>query len=342
MSEPALKRSKYENIQLEPFPQAANAKLISAVRILNPYDIRQSLLEGAQPDLTIDDQPLVTYMLQTFTNRHGVAPEEVSQNQFQQLLSSITQFPHYERELGQDWAFSFLIDFDFPDVLFDLLDKYITPRWIDLILSSEPDQVPEEYVNEIIGLALKRYHQNSSFLKYIDKGNQLGEENARKIVNYPLFGLDFVLGIARHVLINFDSLPKNIKLNLCSVEPLSGGYAALESAFKSLLSRFSREGFYVLKTVPIRFWWYLVNIYLYGVRAMARTDFEPLIPDVLKTEVIPVAGHLDRVKFLPGFRKDFIDEWLTRIKYLLKFLADKCHSDLDVRNYLIGRHENFK
>jgi len=336
MSEPPEKRYRrsardreFEEMQFEPFPEMVNARLIEAVKALNPAAIQQALAEGAQPNLTIDNEPLVRYMRRMFVNSIRENPEAVSRETYKQLLDSIVQFPNRDRELGDDWQFYLLHSLNFPENLFQQLYHNTTPRWLDLILASE-GRVPRNYVNEIVSIILKKYHQRSELLQYSDK-TVLGRENITKFANYPLFGLGVVLEFCRIALQKFDHLPMSQKLILCSVEPITEGYSSMENMFKQLLNDFAAKGFVAFRAWPIRMWWDFVNIYLYGVKAMAKTEFAPFIPYVIETEIVPIAGHLDRVKYLPGFKMDMFKTVMGRIQNSLRELAEKCHNDPDVR-----------
>jgi hypothetical protein len=139
------------------------------------------------------------------------------------------------------------------------------------------------------------------------------------------------------LVLQFDRLPVPAKLTLCSLEPrTTGGYSETYKTLYRQLTRLGSAGFYMLVEldVPINQWWDFINIYLNGIKAMRGTDFEMMIPFVTETEVVPIAGHLERVKFFPQFRDQNLLEMLAGIRESLERLAKLCHIDQDVRNAL--------
>jgi hypothetical protein len=157
------------------------------------------------------------------------------------------------------------------------------------------------------------------------------------LINYPVVALQYIHHLIMQLVLQFDKMPARIKLALCSLEPrTAGGYSETYKTFYRQLTRLGSAGFYMLVEldVPINQWWDFINIYLNGIKAMRGTDFEMMIPFVTETEVVPIAGHLERVKFFPQFRDQNLLEMLAGIRESLERLAKLCHIDQDVRNAL--------
>ena len=324
MSEPRQKRIKSEDVSLESFPDAVNDRLIAAAKAWDSKGIYQALREGAKGDLQIDGVPLVELMRQDFLSRVSqLTPDDVAK-----FIHAIKRLPNYNRDLGEDWAYMLAKALNFEQRSSPLL-QFSTPKWIGKLLTEVGLNQDNWWLYNFI---VANGQMDASLLKYLGKHRRLDD----LVSNYPSMVIMRVVKVLEKYLNDFDSLDPQRKLTLCSTEPFSHGATFEWHFYKNILEYISKYGLHRIDAFNLRHWWEIIHIYLYGVKALAENPNaeKEVVPYVIKTEIIPVAGHLDRVKFLPDFHQWFLDSMLGNIKNKLKQLADLCQNDPDVRRYM--------
>lgn len=327
------------DIILEDYTTIANRYLERGAKEIDPIQIKQALADGADPNLKIDGEPVIRFIWRTFRQRHFAQPDRATVFEWRQFIGAMSQFPPplIKHELGgDDWLFYVIreLKYQWPAGVNELILSRVTIDWLDKLLDSNISSVRK---NEIFFLWMQNLFTDSRILKF-STHPALSTVMHDVVQNYPVYTIRFLTGIVdsyieffqTHKYTQNDSFKKR-KVRLCSALPFTEGYSGMDTILKSYLEMLSRT-LRVFQSIPFRFWLDFVNIYLYGIKKLDQTDF-PFIRDyIIASEVMPIAGHLERVKFLPLFHQDQLVEALSQFQDRLQQLAPICHEDPDVRD----------
>jgi hypothetical protein len=300
------------------------------VRAMNVDTIRQALAAGADPyqkiyDRNADDDIYPNqYMMALMTRNRAEPPTLDMWTRFQDSVKVITDARPPDQDVDVISSLDMLrlasmFNFVVPLEIFE-------PEWANLLYRLPLSPYQKDDFWRRYSLA---FHTTSAMLRTLD--TRIGLGNTVQLSNYPVHAVRFIA---------FGLLAQHYGLNdektrfLCSIEP-EPNYERQFAALKKMLQGLgSRYGLFTLADVPYRYWMSLVMAYLYGVTSMQNNEFGIMIPYVIETRVIPVAGHLERVKFLPDFDQVLLNETLETLRRRLADIAQKCHNDPRVREMM--------
>jgi hypothetical protein len=309
----------------DPFDETPADIFNEGVRAMDVDMIRQALAAGADPyqkiyDRNVDDVVYPNQYMITLMTRNQEPPNLNMWTRFKDSVKLIIAARPADDERDvfyKDFLrVASLLNFVVPLEVFE-------PQWADEIFFLP---VPRSQKENFWTRYVLAFHTTSDMLRTLNRASLLGSTDV--LSNYPVHA---VRKIVFGLLAQHDTLSDEKVRFLCNIEPEPNYERQFTALQKMLQGLASRKGLFTLADMPYRYWMSLVMAYLYGVTSMQNNEFGIMIPYVIETRVIPVAGHLERVKFLPDFDQVLLDETLETLRHRLADIAQKCHNDPRVR-----------
>jgi hypothetical protein len=200
-------------------------------------------------------------------------------------------------------------------------------NWVPLAINYLRDE-PDELRRRFVMAYIRRFNNSDDVLK----AQTTLPGFAPTLQNYPTIALRYIAQYLR----SHDDMTAEQILRRCATEPMIG-YDATFEFFKKVLRGFKHGGLEYLSRIPYRYWMSFIMAYLYGVKSMQNNELAIMIPYVIETGDIPVAGHMERVRFYPNFDAPALETVVGEIRDLLAQVAQKCHNDPRVREEMMER-----
>jgi hypothetical protein len=197
-------------------------------------------------------------------------------------------------------------------------------EWVPLAINYLRDE-PDELWRRFVIAYIRRFSNSDEVLK----AQTTFPAFVIMLQNYPTLALRYIAQFLR----SHDDMTAEQILRRCATEPLAG-YDATFEYFKKALRGINNGGLEYLSRIPYGYWMSFIMAYLYGVKSMQNNELNIMIPYVIETGDIPVAGHMERVRFYPNFDAPALERVVGEIRNLLAQVAQKCHNDPRVREMM--------